>query len=76
MNEEIFEVMEVLLEGYVKFPKKNKKSYGRGKWKDITLHRRWCVNDILIMIRDVQNGFEGTYDEWLGLEYDENEKPI
>jgi hypothetical protein len=76
MNKQIYDVMEVLLEGYVKFPEKIKKSFGRGKWKEISFHREWCVNDILIMIRDVENGFEGTYDEWLKLEYDKNLKPI
>ena len=77
MNSEITDVMEVLLEGFIEHPIKqigfvNSKEKG----EELKFFRNCCVMDILIMLRDVENGFEGTYDEWLSLKYDKNDLPI
>ena len=77
MNTEISEIMEVLLEGFIEHPiKLTGLFYSKERGEEIKLFREWCVSDILIMLRDVENGFEGTYDEWLNLKYDENQLPI
>jgi hypothetical protein len=77
MNCEITDVMEVLLEGFIEHPiKQIGFVYSEEKGEELKFFRNWCVMDILIMLRDVENGFEGTYDEWLNLKYDKNNLPI
>ena len=70
----ISDVIRIILEGYKETPKKwflTKK-----KKKEIILYREWCVGDFLMILKDVENGFKGTYNEWLELEYDSNLLPI
>ena len=77
MKTELTDVMEILLEGYVEYPiKQIGFVYDKEKGEELMFFRNWCVMDILIMLRDVENGFEGTYDDWLELKYDNNDKPI
>jgi hypothetical protein len=77
MNNEITDVMEILLEGFIEQPiKQIGFVYSKEKGEELKFFRNWCVMDILIMLKDVENGFEGTYDQWLSLKYDENNLPI
>lgn len=76
MNTEITNVMIPLLEGYVNFPSKFKIFKNKRKEEKMVDDRMNHSNDILIMIRDVELGFRGTYEEWFILQYDENQLPI
>jgi hypothetical protein len=77
MNTDITDVMKILLEGFIEYPiKQIGFVYSKEKGEELNFLRNWCVMDILIMLRDVENGFEGTYDEWLSLKYDKNDLPI
>ena len=76
INDEKFKILDTLLDGYLEYPLIKKFLYSDEKGEEFHIHRWRCVDEIFLMIRDVQLGFVGTYEEWLDLEYDENDLPI
>lgn len=73
----ITERVEILLREYMEFPEfLLLKIIQNGDTSELPSLLQLTISNILLMIKDVEFGFEGTYDEWLNLKYDENDYPF